>query len=121
MTKQTPQMNNRRTNIDELQQSKSLGTVMFEDTFQLDVLQLIVILLNNLISHSYFWLSANQITSYIIFIQIHKLNDNQCRSWSDGFSEAIWSGSTLFAKVGVVMNSRIRVIMNYFSTDVADF
>ena len=23
--------------------------------------------------------------------------------------EAIWSGSTLFAKVGVVMNSRIRV------------
>ena len=48
--------------------------------------------LNNLISHTHFWLSANQITSYNVFIQIHKLNDKQCRSWSDGFfrSHLIW-------------------------------
>ena len=30
-------------------------------------------------------------------------------------SEAIWSGSTLFAKVGVVVNSRIRVIRNKYA------
>ena len=53
------------------------------------------ILLNNLISHTHFWLSANQIISYNVFIQIHKLKDKQCRSWSEASSEAIWSGSTL--------------------------
>ena len=74
--------------------------------------QLTLILLNNLISHTHFWLSANQITSYIVFVQIHKLNDKQWRSWS----EAIWSGSTLFAKVGVVVNSRIRVKVLVFGT-----
>ena len=63
---------------------------------------LTLILLNILISRTHFWLSANQITSYIVFVPIHKLNDKQCRS-------AIWSGSTLIAKVGVVVNSRIRV------------
>ena len=36
---------------------------------------LTTILLNNLISHTHFWLSANQLTSYNVFIQIHKLND----------------------------------------------
>ena len=53
---------------------------------------LTLILLNSLISHTHFWLSANQITSYNVFIQIHKLNDKQCRSWSDGFfrSHLIW-------------------------------
>ena len=71
---------------------------------------LTLILLNNLISHTHFWLSANQITSYNVFIQIHKLNDLQ--------PEAIWSGSTLFAKVGVVVNSRIRVkAASYFTTN----
>ena len=40
-----------------------------------------------LISHTHFWLSTNQITSYNVFEQIHKLNDTQCRSWS----EAIWA------------------------------
>ena len=53
---------------------------------------LTLILLNNLISHNHFWLSANQITSYNVFVQIHKLNDKHCRSWSDGFfrSHLIW-------------------------------
>ena len=69
---------------------------------------LTLILLNNLISHTHFWLSANQITSYV-FIQIHKLNANSVDPDQMAFWEAIWSGSTLFAKVGVVMNSRIRV------------
>ena len=32
-------------------------------------------------------------------------------------SEAIWSGSTLFAKVGVVLNSRIRVKGVYWQMD----
>ena len=71
---------------------------------------LTLILLNNLISHTHFWLSANQVTSYNVFVQIHKLNDLQ--------SEAIWSGSTLLAKVGVVVNSRIRVkAASYFTTN----
>ena len=49
-------------------------------------------LLNNLISHIHFCQSANQITSYNVFIQIYKLNGKQCRSWSDGFfrSHLIW-------------------------------
>ena len=49
-------------------------------------------MLNNLLSHTHFWLPTNQITSYNVFIQIHKLNDKQCRSWSDGFfrSHLIW-------------------------------
>ena len=64
------------------------------------ILVLTPILLNNLISHTHFWLSANQITPYNVFVQIHKMNDKQCRSWS---------GSILFAKVGVVVNSRIMV------------
>ena len=34
---------------------------------------LTLILLNNLISHTQFWLSANQITSYNVFIQLNKL------------------------------------------------
>ena len=53
---------------------------------------LTLILLNNLFSHTHFWLSTNQITSYKIFVQIHKLNGKQCRSWSDGFfrSHLIW-------------------------------
>ena len=53
---------------------------------------LTLILLNNLVRHTHFWLSANQITSYNVFVQIHKLNDKQCRSWSDGFfwSHLIW-------------------------------
>ena len=46
---------------------------------------LTLILLNNLISHTHFLLSANQITLYNVFVQIHKLNDKQCISWSDGF------------------------------------
>ena len=50
-----------------------------------------LILLNNLISYTHIWISANQITSYNVFVQIHKLNDKQCRFWSDGFLEAIWS------------------------------
>ena len=54
---------------------------------------LTLILLSNLISHTHFWISTNQITSYNVFIQIHKLTDKQCRSWSDGFfrSHLIWS------------------------------
>ena len=53
---------------------------------------LTLILLNNLISHTHFWLSAKKITQYNVFIQIHKMNDKQCRSWSDGFfrSHLIW-------------------------------
>ena len=62
---------------------------------------LTLILLNNLISHTHFWLSANQITSYNVFVQINKLNysvdPDQMAS-----SEAIWSRSTLLAKVGVL-------------------
>ena len=49
---------------------------------------LTLILLINLISHTHFWLSANQITSYNLFVQIHNLNGKQCRSWSDGFFTA---------------------------------
>ena len=78
---------------------------------------LTLILLNNLISHIHFWLLANQITSYNIFIQIHKLNDSVDPDQMTS-SEAIWSGSTLLAKVGVVMNSRIRVkAASYFTTN----
>ena len=78
---------------------------------------LTLILLNNLISHTHFWLSANQITSYNIFIRIHKLNDSVDPDQITS-SEAIWSGSTLFAKVGVLVNSRIRVkAANYFTTN----
>ena len=59
---------------------------------RLFLMLLTLILLNNLISHTHFWLSANQITSYNFFVQIHKLNDKQCRSWSEGFfrSRLIW-------------------------------
>ena len=73
--------------------------------YQVYQIALTIILLNNLISHTHFWLSANQITPFNVFVQIHKLNDKQSRSWSDG----IWSGSKLFPKVGVFVNSRIRV------------
>ena len=71
---------------------------------------LTLILRNNLISHTHFWLSANQITSYDVFVQIHKLNDkNSVDPDQMASSEAIWSGPTLFAKVGVVVNSKIKV------------
>ena len=76
-----------------------------------------LILLNNLISHTRFWLSAYQITSYTVFVQIHKLNNKMCRSWS----EAIWSGSTLFVKVKVVVNSRIRVNVAQISIEMMSF
>ena len=74
---------------------------------------LTLILLNNLISHTHFRLSANQITLYNVFIQIHKLNENSVDP-DQMASEAIWSGSTLFAKVGDVVNSRIRVNKPWF-------
>ena len=69
---------------------------------------LTLILLNNLISHTHFWLSANKITPYNVFIQIHKLNDKQCRSWS-----AIWSGSTVCKGRGC-REQQIRVKMFFF-------
>ena len=61
-------------------------------SFQNPSTGLTLILLNNLINYIHFWLSANQIISYNVFVQIHKLNDKQCRSWSDGFfrSHLIW-------------------------------
>ena len=76
---------------------------------QVVVNSLTLILLNNLISHTHFCLTANQITSYNVSIQIHKLNNKQCRSWSDGFfrSHLIWIYTV--CKVRVVMNSRIRL------------
>ena len=46
---------------------------------------LTLVLLNKLRSHAHFWFSANQITWFWILIQIHILNDKQCRSRSVGF------------------------------------
>ena len=70
----------------------SYGTAHHKFFFSFKRAELTRILLNNLICHTHFWLSANQITSYNVFVQIHKLNDKQCRSWSDGFfrSHLIW-------------------------------
>ena len=64
---------------------------------------------NNLISHTHFWLSANQITSYNDFIQIHKLNDRQWKS------HLIWIYTV--CKGRVVVNSRIKVNISSDLTD----
>ena len=53
---------------------------------------LTLVLLNKLRCHAYFQFSANQITWSSLLIQIHILNDKQCRSRSVGFfrSQLIW-------------------------------
>ena len=53
---------------------------------------LIFVMLNKLRCHARFQFSANQIAWSRLFIQIHMLNDKQCRSRSVGFfrSQLIW-------------------------------
>ena len=53
---------------------------------------LTIVILNKLRCHTHFWFSANQITWSKLLIQIHILNNKQCRSRSVGFfrSQLIW-------------------------------
>ena len=50
-------------------------------------------MLNKLRCHNHYWLSANQIAWSALLMQIHILNDKQCRSRSVGFfrSQLIWT------------------------------
>ena len=49
------------------------------------IIMLILVMLNKLRCHSHAYFSANQITWSRLLIQIHILNDKQCRSWLVGF------------------------------------
>ena len=79
--------------VSESYLGQTLAHAYMEFLVQKWKVQLTLILLNNLISHTHIWISANQIISYNVFVQIHKLDDQQCRSWSDGFfrNHLIWS------------------------------
>ena len=79
---------------------------------------LTLILLNNLINHTHLWLSANQITLYNVFVQIYKLNDKQCRSWSDGF--LISSLSFLFLFLACPSLSSLLPLLSLFSLCLGD-
>ena len=68
-----------------------------------------LVMLNKLRCHNHFQLSANHLAWFRLLIQIHKLNDKQCRSRSVDFLEANWSGSTVFAKAGLIRVQRTRV------------
>ena len=75
--------------------------------FRAATLGLTLILLNNLISHTHFWLSANQNTSSSVSLKFTNWM-TKCRSLLDGFrSHLIWMYTV--CKGGVVVNSRIRV------------
>ena len=65
---------------------------MAEKNNQMYQVPLILIMLNKLKCNTHFWFSTNQITWSRLLIQIHILNDKQCRSRSDGFwrSQLIW-------------------------------
>ena len=52
-------------------------------------------------------LSAGQIALFSLLIQIHILNDKQCRSRP--VEEANWSGSTLFAKAEYIRAQQDQV------------
>ena len=47
----------------------------------------------------YFWPAlSDKLAGFQLFACISKHRSKQCRSWSAGFSEASWSGSSLFSK-----------------------
>ena len=106
---------------------KSVLSEIFWLSMSLLFFILILVMLNKL-CHAHYLLSANQITSPKLLIQIHILNGKQCRllhlsSWYKftyqmansadpdqlASSEANWSGSTLFAKLGIFGFSRTSV------------
>ena len=70
---------------------------------------LTLILLNNLISHSQSDYQPIRLHHIMFLFKFTNWMTNSVDPDQIASSEAIWSGSTLFAKVGVAMNSRIWV------------
>ena len=87
-----------------------MSQVMFSAVAAHTCMCLTLILLNNLISLTHFWLSANQKHHIMFSFKFTNWMTNSVAPDQMASEEAVWSGSTLFTKVGVVVNSRIRVV-----------
>ena len=83
-------------------QKWSLSKLLFVSTLTL-------VMLNKLRCHTHFQLSANQITWSRLLIQIHILNDKQCRSRTVSFFKPTCVDLHCLQRCGISRFSRTRV------------